>query len=317
MTSNTKTPVMVLQEFTVSRSLPPPDYHIIFQQSGTHLNRFDFVVSVAGIQARGTGSSKQIGKHQAALNALRILQEMGLYNPSENPVAAFKSEMTINDNDNGTVPISLNCIMELTALCMENKLPAQEFIEISSVGPPHNKEFTYECKVASVTTQAKSSTKKMAKQLAAKEMLNRIRNILPELIHEQDQQQKKITHDINEAVAAFAELDEVIPDKSVIMEELCYTLAKLMAFKGLNYEHFEQDLNEESEESLQKILAELEVGYILEEFQRKPPMAILILKIGTPFTVISIGKTSEEARSKALKDTFTLLNSFMQIKIES
>lgn len=65
-------------------------------------------------------------------------------------------------------------LVELQTICMENKVPPPEFFEISSVGPPHNKEFTFECKIASITTEAKASTKKMAKQIAAKEMLERL-----------------------------------------------------------------------------------------------------------------------------------------------
>lgn len=109
MAQNTKTPVMVLQELTVKNNISPPDYQIVFQVSGTHQNRFDYVVNVAGIQATGSGPSKQIGKHQAALNALRLLQETGLYNPSENPVAAFKVPL-VQPTESSPFQQALNCI---------------------------------------------------------------------------------------------------------------------------------------------------------------------------------------------------------------
>lgn len=44
-------------------------------------------------------------------------------------------------------------------------------------------------------------------------------------------------------------------------------------------------------------------------------MALLNLKIDTPFTVITIGKTYEEARNKVLLEAFEMMNEFMQIKI--
>lgn len=109
MAQNTKTPVMVLQELTVKNNIAPPDYQIVYQVSGTHQNRFDYVVNVAGIQATGSGPSKQIGKHQAALNALRQLQETGLYNPSENPVAAFKVPL-VQPTESSPFQQALNCI---------------------------------------------------------------------------------------------------------------------------------------------------------------------------------------------------------------
>lgn len=110
MNQNTKTPVMVLQELTVKLGMAPPDYQIIFQISGTHQNRFDFAVSVAGIRANGSGSSKQIGKHQAAHNALMKLKEIGVYNPSENPVAAFKVPL---EDEQSSYKSALNCIGKL------------------------------------------------------------------------------------------------------------------------------------------------------------------------------------------------------------
>lgn len=56
---------------------------------------------------------------------------------------------------------------------MENKIPSPEFKEISSIGPPHAKEFTLECRISSIVTEAKANTKKLAKQLAAREMLEK------------------------------------------------------------------------------------------------------------------------------------------------
>lgn len=70
-----------------------------------------------------------------------------------------------------------------------------------------------------------------------------------------------------------------------------------------------------TEESLQKIVERLEIGYSIRQFQKNPPMALLNLKIDTPFTVITIGKTYEEAKNKVLLEAFEMMNEFMQIKI--
>lgn len=74
---------------------------------------------------------------------------------------------------NKPIKTSVNCILTLYELCEENKIPQPIFKEISDVGPPHCREFTYDCMVASVRTRATASTKKQAKQIAAQEMLEK------------------------------------------------------------------------------------------------------------------------------------------------
>lgn len=61
----------------------------------------------------------------------------------------------------------------LKDLCFEHKIPEPQFVLINEDGPPHSREFTYECCVASLKTVSTSSTKKLAKQLAAQEMLEK------------------------------------------------------------------------------------------------------------------------------------------------
>lgn len=313
MAQNTKTPVMVLQELTVKKNFAPPDYQIIFQISGTHENRFDFAVSVAGIQAQGSGSSKQIGKHQAAHNALMKLQEMGIYNPSDNPVSEFKVPLR---DENSPYKSALNCIVDLQNLCLENKIPAPEFIEVSGIGPPHAKEFTYECKISSITTEAKANTKKMAKQLAAKVMLERIKDMIPDLVTEENERCNKLTERDAEAISRFNDLHEVvIPDKSVKIDEIPNTLAKLMKLNNLTFEDFKMDLKAGTEESLERILTKLEVSYEILPFQAKPPMAVLTLRTDTPFVTMGMGSSYEEAKQEALHQAFTMMKCYMKIML--
>ncbi|XP_030761236.1 RISC-loading complex subunit tarbp2-like [Sitophilus oryzae] len=307
----TKTPVMVLQELTIQKGFAPPDFQIVFSNSGTHENRFDYMVAVAGITASGTGPSKQVGKHDAAHNALKILEEMGIYKPSENPVAEFK--VPFKESGGSPFKTALNCIVELQNICIEKKIPAPEFNEVSSVGPPHAKEFTFECKIASIMTEAKANTKKLAKQLAAKEMLERMKDLIPDLIDEFSEVDRALKDKDSEAISSYNEMMDIIPDKSVKMDELPYTLKKLMDIKNLRYEDFREDLQTPSEENLKKILDRLEVGYEILPFQENPPLAALILKIDTPFVIIGKGESFEKAKEKALSDAFIKMDFFMQL----
>lgn len=178
---NTKTPAMVLQEFTVKHGYSPPEYILVLSKTGSHENEFHYKVNVAHICAPGFGRSKQVAKHDAATKALEILAERGLYDPQSNPAQEFNAQAHRNESDNPMTP-SVNFIGSLKDICCENKLPPPNFIEISDVGPPHCREFTFECCLASIRTQATANTKKQAKQLAAKDMLAKIEDVFPSIL---------------------------------------------------------------------------------------------------------------------------------------
>lgn len=175
MTMNTKTPAMVLQELTVKLGLAPPNYTLLREltKQNTHQNEFYYQVTAAYKCTVGCGSSKQIAKHDAARGILKMLEEDGIYKPAENPMQDFIPGLNSTMKD-GPVKTAVNCISTLSDLCDENKIPMPQFVEISDVGPPHCRQFTYECSVGSVKTRATASTKKQAKQIAAKEILDRL-----------------------------------------------------------------------------------------------------------------------------------------------
>ncbi|XP_060518264.1 RISC-loading complex subunit tarbp2-like isoform X2 [Cylas formicarius] len=311
---NTKTPVMVLQELATKKGFAPPDYKIVRSISGTHLNRFDFVVSVGGIEAEGSGSSKQIGKHEAAHNALMQLKEMGVYNPANNPVTTFKAAL---ENTDSSFKSTINCIVNLQNLCVENKAPPPVFTEISCVGPPHAREFTYECRIASLTAQAKGNSKKMAKQLVAKEMLEMVTSVLPELTTQVEDIRNALTEQDSKAIIKYNEIRAVIPDKTVKVSCMSHTLKKLMIQRNLTYkDDFERYFEDVSEENLRQILEKLELEYQTSIIQENPPMVSLDINIDTTFVLIAYGSTLAEARQRLLKQTFETIQCFMQIDVK-
>lgn len=164
MQNNTKTAVMILQELTVFRGLPSPEYNIMQVTLGPQEFEFRATVCVEipngeTIIAKGKGQNKKAAKHNSAHNALNILESKG--------VSPQNCEMS------SPTKVLVNCIGKLREICSENKLPEPDFILVSDIGPPHSRQFTYQCKLGSFLTQATEGSKKQAKQVAAEKMFER------------------------------------------------------------------------------------------------------------------------------------------------
>lgn len=157
---------MVLQELTVKHGFGTPEYNLIHAVQGTHENEFRYQVLVRNVVGVGDGRSKKEAKHKAASKVLELLAEDQIFHTDNNDVSA-------RDFSQESPSKPLNCIPKLIELCTEFKVPIPEFTEISAVGPPHCREFTYDCHISTVVTRATAGSKKHARQLAAKEMLDK------------------------------------------------------------------------------------------------------------------------------------------------
>ncbi|XP_023028942.2 R2D2 protein [Leptinotarsa decemlineata] len=318
MAKNTKTPAMVLQELTVKLALAPPTYEITNCRSGTHDNRFDYVVRAAGIEAFGTGSSKQIAKHDAAQNALAKLKDLNIYNPSEIPVQEFKVA-TSYAPPGSPFKRSPNCIGPLKDMCAENKIPDPIFTLRSDVGPPHCREFTYECKVASITTVATANTKKMAKQIAAQEMMTKIKDVLPELVENYPRKEDTLLalpsiESTEKAIGRYEEMfDDVVIDKTVKVSDFANCFKKQMNEYEKTIDDFEEDLKERTVEALARILDKIGLKFTSRVIQDKPTVICLVVNSDSPFTTIGFGKTDQEAFGMAVSNAFEILDLYLRL----
>ncbi|XP_057662886.1 RISC-loading complex subunit tarbp2-like [Diorhabda carinulata] len=322
MSKLAKNPAMVLQELTVKKCLGPPNFEIVHSISGTHENRFDYRVRVAGVEAIGTGSSKQISKHDAAYKALKMLEEIGIYDPVELPMEEFKAsamQKQAGYRIGSPNKLSINCIGPLKDLCMENKIEDPVFTEISDVGPPHCREFTYECCIGSVKTIATANTKKMAKQLTAKEMLERLKYILPtiklEAPRKTEEQKTLMPSEID--LAALQKYNEVfsdiVPDKKVKVDDFASVFNRLMLEYKKTREDFNEEFTEISPDSLERMLKKLGLQYVIFPLQEQEPI-ILALRINcdVPFATMAVGRTEELAKSEVINNTFKMLDCFIK-----
>ncbi|XP_072391405.1 RISC-loading complex subunit tarbp2-like [Diabrotica undecimpunctata] len=321
MTNLVKTPAMVLQELAIKKGFPPPHYEIIHSVSGSHNNRFDYRVRVAGVEAIGTGSSKQISKHDAAYHALKMLEEDGIYDPKELPMKEFNASMIQKQNDlqpGISISSSVNFVAPLKDICAEKKIQDPVFTELSDVGPPHCREFTYECGIGSVKTVATSTTKKMAKQLAAREMLERLTDILQNLVidapRKEELQQLPSTEKNHEILERYNKLfGAVIPDKKGKIKDFTYVFSELLKKIEKTREDFVTDLCEQTEESLVRILNEMELQYDIIVIQEESPIIVtLCINTDVSFTTMGLGLTLEEAKEDALQQTFMMLDCYIE-----
>ncbi|EFA05903.1 R2D2 protein isoform X1 [Tribolium castaneum] len=310
---NTKTPAMVLQEFTMKRGFSPPEYILVMSKTGTHENEFHYKVNVANVCGLGFGRSKQVAKHNAASKALEILAEQGLYDPSSNPVQEFNAQSHRNESDSPQKP-PVNFIGNLKDMCCEFKLPYPEFKEISDVGPPHCREFTYECCIASITTQATANTKKQAKQLAAREMLEKIRETCPQLAEQFAAESNSILADSHEVIKKYSELSttlDVMPNRAVLIEDYSTAIKRRMEDKNVCFEDFQKQYKLKDKEGLDYIFEKLDIRYQIDLFQESPPVYCALFGLDTPFTVMAVGSSQENAMANLVFEIYRLLEIYM------
>ncbi|OXU25096.1 hypothetical protein TSAR_016882, partial [Trichomalopsis sarcophagae] len=195
---NKKTPVSILQEMMVKQGTSP-SYELIHNGGGSHQNIFTYQVTCGGLSASGTGRCKKDAKHEAATAMLETIAKHSALpqlpaTPCESPVRTpLPMTLPVAPKSPANVPFR-NTIGELQELCSTNNLDDPQYKEISDVGPPHARIFTVQCLVSTFVEEGIAKTKKQAKHEAARKMLERISDIVPDdpnAIDSTDENQKR------------------------------------------------------------------------------------------------------------------------------
>ncbi|XP_044763246.1 interferon-inducible double-stranded RNA-dependent protein kinase activator A-like [Coccinella septempunctata] len=314
MTTGSKTPAMLLQEYTVKMKIGAPEYNLIVNKCGTHENEFQYQVNVGSVSATGKGRSKQVAKHSAAFRALELLNTLGECDIILTATPDFKPNLHRNEPDNpneGSVN-SIGCLQEI---CADNKIPLPVFHEISDVGPPHCRQFTYECSISSMRTQAIAKTKKQAKQLSAKLMLEKIKETIPDLVRENEDLSNTLMED-DDALKVYNRMSsyKVIKNKCTRIIDFPSCLVELMKNAELTKEDFEELLEICGEKTLKKILDKFELKHEFIVLQESSPAIVLLdVDLDTPFSVLGKGATEKEAKRDALRSIYFLLEAYINV----
>ncbi|CAL1684123.1 unnamed protein product [Lasius platythorax] len=181
-----KTPVSILQEMMVKQGMIP-DYELIHDGGGRHVNTFTYRVICDGLSATGTGRCKKEAKHEAAkamlteiINHRNYPQLPAASTPAVSPSRSPFHSIPLPPKIPANVPF-FNAIGELQDLCAENNLREPEYVLTKDYGPPHARIFTIQCTVSSFVEEGVASTKKQAKHDAARRMVKRIKGLVNQL----------------------------------------------------------------------------------------------------------------------------------------
>ncbi|KAG5343505.1 PRKRA kinase, partial [Acromyrmex charruanus] len=180
-----KTPVSILQEMMVKQGMIP-DYELIHDGGGRHVNTFTYRVTCDSLSATGTGRCKKDAKHEAAK---AMLTEIAAHRNYPQLPAANTPTVSPPKSPFHSAPLPpkianipfVNAVGELQELCAENNLHEPEYFLIQDVGPPHAKIFTIRCKVSNFEEDGIATTKKQAKHDAAKRMVDKIKGLMNNL----------------------------------------------------------------------------------------------------------------------------------------
>lgn len=160
----TKTPVSLLQEFCVKKRHSAPIYRLIEDGTNQPTNDKRFVYEVCAFDyiADGRGRNKNNAKHEAAAELIRTLLQDERY----------RNELSVHQPE---VPRDacpeIDAVSVLMDICVDRQLPIAQFRIQQASGAAHSPEFVVECQVASIVRVGVFSSKKGAKQLAAKKVL--------------------------------------------------------------------------------------------------------------------------------------------------
>ncbi|XP_043487368.1 RISC-loading complex subunit tarbp2-like [Polistes fuscatus] len=184
-----KTPISILQEFGMKEGFLP-EYTIVSEQVVDNVKVFKFQVKYKGLLAVGKALNKKKAKHNAAENMITLMKDLKNNSniiqilPLKENISETKQIFSLKDsclklcslNTNPKNVDTTNYIGKLQEYCSVNSLLMPEYVVNNVSGEPHQIKFTMACKLGAIVEEATSTTKKQAKQLAAKQLLDRLRN---------------------------------------------------------------------------------------------------------------------------------------------
>lgn len=167
MAAATKTPISYLQEICVKYEFTLPKYDLI---ENMREKTFEYSVTASNYSAKGVSSSKQHAKHMAAKQLLDTLRESEKFKDILREIPAVPQT---EKNNNAVDPVS-----NLLEICAKQSWDVPSFALVGFTGPSNEPEFTIACALKGFRSEGCARTKKDAKKMSAKQMLEKIDHLL-------------------------------------------------------------------------------------------------------------------------------------------
>ncbi|KAL6436381.1 hypothetical protein ACFW04_004715 [Cataglyphis niger] len=176
-----KSPISILQELSVKQGYVPIYDYIGVKTDGIY-NQFVYRVKCKTFIAEGVGCSKKNAKHNAAENMLLLLakeNEISVLSPIANTIHSTPTKICEPSPpriQTLSSPNHVNYVGLLQEFYVQQKLMTEDILYevVDESGPPHMRIFTIEVSVGSVREKGSAQCKKIAKQEAAKKLLQRL-----------------------------------------------------------------------------------------------------------------------------------------------
>ncbi|XP_018330227.1 interferon-inducible double-stranded RNA-dependent protein kinase activator A homolog A-like [Agrilus planipennis] len=285
-----KTPVSILQELMQRNQKPIPTYS---SSDVANVNGdFTCSLSVDGIQTVGYGKTKKEAKHNSAKNAVDILQHKysnNLIKTTDVIIAPKAVQFT-------TSPM-VNYVGALNEFCSKKSISYPEYNEKGFDG----QDFNITCSLNDIIALGKGTTKKVAKQEAARVVLERVKlsNKFPMAEMQKfvcDEASTKIITEMYKELTIMEK--KFVPPELNISTELDFSMCNLKQLQDVGVLPLEQEdypPTEKSEEKLRNMGID---DYSVSVFVREPLMLVFKAKevIPATFTLIQDGATYTETK---------------------
>ncbi|XP_050575510.1 RISC-loading complex subunit TARBP2-like [Bombus affinis] len=314
-----KTPVSILHEI-MAKNLVMPNYELIHDGGGTHINTFTYRVTCEGLTATGIGRSKKDAKHEAAKAMLEaIAAHRGhLQLPASPAQSSVRTPLPPTIPEVKRTPPDvpfINAVGALQDLCIENNLQEPKYKQINEVGPPHAKIFSIQCTVTTFKETGVARTKKQAKQEAAKKMLDKINELTNGLNIGTDKELDERKDHSQIAKARYPALSRLptsrkinlgvkiseyhLQFKNLFDTEMQKELTeKFTSIISQNESHISEDFVEDLLNKLQDVLAIMGLDVTTSVFPSILEKFVVTMRIDTSPSIVefAIGDTKAEAQ---------------------